>query len=192
MNGRTAASMSLGFLFIAAPEWLAAAVGAGWYPMHYPTAMIAAWLGLGVIGLFIVGILTVRNDDSLDGALFLGWAAFFLGWLLNYLWSGGGQREMAGLEAWYLLFWGIYALFLWLAAMGGGLVRTLFLFTQWIALVLIAASLWTRAGMVGTVGNYVGLVSALLALYQAVGTIVNYSQGRVLLHGCGFVEEVEL
>jgi len=73
--------------------------------------------------------------------------------------------------------------------MGGGLVRGLFLLGQWVSLVLLAASTWTHADTVGLVGYYVAMASALAALYLAAGTIVNFAQRRVLLHGCGFIEE---
>lgn len=188
MSGRNAATISLGFLFIAVVEWVTSAVGAGWYAMPYPGVAVGAWLGLGVAGLFVAGILAVLGEDGLHGTLFLAWAGFYLAGLLAYLWMPGGHPASMGLAAWLLLFWGVFALFLWIAALGSGFVRTLFLFAQWVALILLAASTWTHAPMVGLVGHYFAMASALAALYQAVGTIVNYSQGRVLLHGCGFIE----
>lgn len=82
---------------------------------------------------------------------------------------------------WYLLLWGIFTMFLFFGTLNGSTTGKLVFLSLTILFFLLSASEFTGSSAIHTVAGYEGIVCGAIALYEAMGLVINEKLGRKVL-----------
>lgn len=82
---------------------------------------------------------------------------------------------------WYLLLWGIFTFYMWLATFRSNKTLMLVFLFLWITFVLLAIGEFAGSSSLHHLGGYFGLVTAALAAYLSAAEVINESAGRTVL-----------
>lgn len=181
----TASSKALGFGIFAVVTWMMSMPDAGWFvPAAYGTGTAHAVLVFGMIGLLIAAIAAFVRGDTWFAFFFMFWSAVAWG-LSSHM---GGPSVVPAFAGWLWLAFGLVNLYLWIAAMQGGLGGAISLTVLLTALSIIATGIhgFVHTSILVRIDGYLGLAAAVVAFYVSATEIINSSAGRnVLPFGAG-------
>ncbi|HEU0276211.1 MAG TPA: acetate uptake transporter [Rhodanobacteraceae bacterium] len=179
---KTANASTLGYAAFALTLWMVSMIHAGWFDASEGSINLMLAVTLGGTAMAIAGILEYFRGRTADMLLFLGFGAFWWAWALNrQAIAGGGATPTAGYEAWYFIVWAVLAFGIWFADFREGTAKTLFTLGLWLTLLSLALAGWTGLGWFTTLGGYLGLITAVIAMYTAWADVINESRGRGVL-----------
>lgn len=179
---KTANASTLGYAAFALTLWMVSMIHAGWFGSAQGSINLMLAVTLGGTAMAIAGILEYFRGRTADMLLFLGFGAFWWAWALNHhAIAGGAAAPTASYEAWYYIVWAVLAFGIWFADFREGMAKTLFTLGLWLTLLALALGGWTGLGWFTTVGGYLGLISALIAMYTAWADVINESRGHGVL-----------
>lgn len=180
MNDKTASSKALGFGVFAVASWMFSMIDAGWFlPAAYNSGTAHTVLMFALIGLLIAAIAAFRRGETWFAFFFMFWSAIAWGYSQG---TGGAEVTMA-FSGWFHLAIALVSLYLWVAAMRGGLGGAI----SWVA--LLTGLSWAAAGIAAfasayilqRIDGYLGLAAALIAFYVSAAEIVNSEAGKEVL-----------
>ncbi|HEX7370399.1 MAG TPA: acetate uptake transporter [Rhodanobacteraceae bacterium] len=181
---RTADASALGYGAFALTLWLASMGPAGWFeqPWHnILLILLTAALGGCVLG--VAGILQWARGRNLDALLFIAFAAYW--WVaaldqhINF--ASRITAASAGFLGWYYATWALLAFCAWIAACRDGVARMLFTLGLWLTLFSFALANWIHLDALTMLGGYLGLVTAIVAIYICAAEAANGIHGRTVL-----------
>lgn len=179
---KTANASTLGYAAFALTLWMVSMIHAGWFGASEGSINLMLAVTLGGTAMAIAGILEYFRGRTADMLLFLGFGAFWWAWALNHhAIAGGGATPTAGYEAWYFIVWAVLAFGIWFADFREGTAKTLFTLGLWLTLLSLALAGWTGLGWFTTLGGYLGLITAVIAMYTAWADVINESRGHGVL-----------
>lgn len=167
-------------------------VNAGWFgaaaivPLTGATLSMAA--AYGGLAQFVAGLWAFRRGNTFAGTAFVSYGAFWLSFYLlvnNFL--GGIIKTAPG--AWqgyvglYLLAWGIFTAYMTVASLGATKAVTVVFVLLTLTFVVLAIG-WFAAAPTGGIinlGGYIGILTAIAALYASFADVVNANLKRVIL-----------
>jgi len=173
-------------------------VNAGWFgnaaivPLTGSTlAMAAAYGGLAQ---FVAGLWAFRRGNTFAGTAFCSYGAFWFSFfLLVQVFLGsiikGAPNAWLGWVGLYLLVWGIFTAYMTIASLGASKMVTVVFVLLTLTFVILALGWFT--GNVNTFavsadglinfGGYLGILTAIAALYTSFADVTNASFKRVVL-----------
>jgi len=170
----------LGLSAFALTTFVLSALNAGWYtlgPKDAP-AVIGLALFYGGLGQLLAGMWEFRSGNTFGAAAFSSYGAFWLafGWGLQ-----NGQIRLGTPEVgYYLLAWGIFTFLWFLGTLKTNMaLMSVFLFLTLTFLALAFANFGMGTSW-GTIGGYLGIITALLAWYTALAGML--AAGRSAFH----------
>lgn len=177
---KTANASTLGYAAFALTLWMVSMIHAGWFsPAERPADLMLA-VSLGGSAMAIAGVLAWFRGHTTQMLLFLGFGAFWWAWALNAH-ATAGAAPTAGYAGWYFVVWAVLAFGIWLASFREGAARMLFTLGLWLTLLALALGGWTRLDGFTIAGGYLGLASAVIAMYTVFADIINESRGHSVL-----------
>jgi succinate-acetate transporter protein len=142
-------------------------------------------LGLfyGGLAQFAAGMWEFKNNNTFGATAFTSYGAFWLAfWGLEQFYAA--DIPPAALEVgvgWFLIAWGFFTAYMWI---GSFKVNTAVM----IVFLLLASTFFLLglgdllgATAIGTIGGYVGLLTALAAWYASAAGVINHNYGRTVL-----------
>jgi len=142
-----------------------------------------------VMGIFyggfaqiLAGAFEFKKGNTFGTVAFISYGCFW--WTLVGIVILGKFGFMAPTPqsmGWYLLFWGIFTLFLFFGTLNGSNVGKGVFLTLTILFFLLAASEFTGNAAIHKFAGYEGIVCGVLALYDAMAQILNEKYNRVVL-----------
>ncbi len=150
-------------------------------------AVLPLALLYGGAAQLLAGMWEVRNRNTFGALAFTSYGAFWISYYVLARWwlpglSGGAINDAVGF---YLLLWGIFTLYMWVASMKTNVAVFLVFLTLWITFGLLAAgALGGGTGsyhMVTEVGGYAGLICGITAWYTSFAGVTNATWRRVVL-----------
>ncbi len=177
VNAASAASRAtivatVGFMCLGLMFWIINITLTGWFDKIYPAGI--ATLILSMV-LLIIAILAFVEQRTLDAVIFFGGAGL-LGSLhagLTATGTAAGSTPMH-YEGWVAFVWAVYFFYVWLAALKADLVRMLFLLGAWLWLLGGALTNWGLGHLIGLIGAYIGLATAILAVIVSASAIIGH------------------
>lgn len=143
------------------------------------TIMIAAMgLTIGGISQIIAGILEFKNNNTFGSTAFIAYGFFWLSLVLiwcNPLGMTSADHISVGF---YLLVWGLFTAFMFIAALKHNFITKLIFGSLTILFLLLAVGDFTEVEWITKMAGSVGIICGLSALYSAVAQIVNNEHGR--------------
>jgi len=143
--------------------------------------LAAAYGGLGQV---LAGMWEFRNGNTFGATAFTSYGLFWLSFATFVAFFGG--KDAGNEVGWYLLAWGIFTFYMWIATLRGDRPVMIVFLLLWITFVLLALGEFNGnapgAG-IRAVGGYVGLITAIAAFYASARGIINPAFGRTILPG---------
>lgn len=180
--GREANPAPLGLAGFAITTFLLSLVNSG---VFASTLSITLGLALmyGGLAQLLAGMWEFKNGNTFGATAFSSYGAFWLSFVA-YAFIFGGKDSTA--LAWYLLAWGFFTFYMWIATLKGDRPVMVVFLLLWITYLLLAIGGFNNAAA-GTgltqIGGYVGIVTALAAWYASARGVINPAWGRVVLPG---------
>jgi succinate-acetate transporter protein len=182
MENRLANPAPLGLIAFALTTWLLSMINAGWYDAKGMPAVLAMALVYGGGVQLIAGILSYFRGNTFATVAFMSYGAFWISFVsLLDVFGAGANATSPALVGWYLMVWGAFTFFMWVASFRHNMVLQLVFLALWVTFALLACGTWTGWHVLTWAGGYAGLVTAIFAAYLAAAEVINGDYGRTVL-----------
>lgn len=146
--------------------------------------VVALALAYGGLGQLIAGWWEFRNGNTFGAVAFSSYGAFWWSYAAFVVVFQG--KDAGNAVAWYLLAWGIFTFYMWIASIRGARPVMVVFLLLWITFVVLAAGGFNNAAA-GTgltqLGGYLGLLTAIAAFYTSARAVINENWGSEVLPG---------
>ncbi len=167
----------LGLSGFALTTWLLSMHNAGLASATMLPLVLACAFAFGGTAQFVAGLFESAAGNSFGFVAFCGYGAFW--------WSFGLIVEFfpKGLPyvGWYLLMWSVFTTFMWVATWKKAVALRLVFTAVTPTFYALAFGALLGIPALGTLGGYLGLVTAALAFYLAAAEVINEAWGRAVL-----------
>jgi uncharacterized protein len=173
----------LGLGAFALTTFMLSVVNAGWLPSTVEPVVFGLALAYGGIAQFGAGIWEFAKGNTFGATAFCSFGAFWVSfwWLTGHTdLSGASADDAAHGVGWYLLIWGIFTLYMTVAALRvSGAVLAVFVLLTLTFFVLAWGEFATSTG-IHKFGGYLGLLTALAAWYASFAGVTAFTWKRQL------------
>jgi succinate-acetate transporter protein len=133
----------------------------------------------GGIAQVIAGVWEFGNKNTFGATAFTSYGAF---WLAFWFLADTGQKLDANAVGTFLLGWTIFTAYMTFAAVKTNMVILLVFIALTLTFLFLTIGAWGSGNETIThVGGYLGIVTAIFALYGSFATVINATWKRVVL-----------
>ncbi len=146
--------------------------------------VVALALAYGGLGQLLAGMWEFRNGNTFGATAFTSYGAFWVSYAAFVVLFQG--KDAGNVVAWYLLAWGIFTFYMWLATLTHARPTMIVFLLLWVTFVVLAIGGFNNdaAGKgITLIGGYLGILTAIAAWYASARTIINEAFGRAVLPG---------
>ena len=159
--------------------WLLSMVNAGWYDGASVPMVLASAFAFGGTAQFFAGLMEMPRGNTFGFVAFCSYGAFWWSFALFVEFFKAGVP--AGFVGWWLVLWGVFSTFMLVGTLALNRTLQLIFFVLVITFFLLAAADLFGIAVLRTAGGYMGLLTAVLALYLAAAEVINETHGREVL-----------
>jgi uncharacterized protein len=148
------------------------------------STVLAMGITIGGISQAIVGIMEWKKNNTFGATAFTAYGFFWLSLVLIIMLPNMGyniakpdKNEMSA----YLALWGIFTLFLFIGTLRISVALQLLFGTLAILFFLLAIGDFTENSGIKVFAGYEGIVCGLIALYTAMGQVLNEVYGKIVM-----------
>ncbi|HEX4756179.1 MAG TPA: acetate uptake transporter [Candidatus Dormibacteraeota bacterium] len=156
-------------------------------PKSVEVLVLSVALTFGGLAQFVAGMWAFKRGNTFAGTAFTSYGAFWLSFYLLVVVfiplvpKTAGANDISNFVGWYLLAWGIFTAYMFIASLAGArAVQLVFLLLTITFVVLAIGNFGTSASII-QVGGYVGLATAAAAIYASFADVVNANFKRRVL-----------
>ncbi len=173
----------LGLAAFALTTFVLSAVNAGWVPATVEPVVFGLALAYGGLAQFGAGMWEFAKGNTFGALAFTSYGAFWISfwWLTGHTDLSGAGTDAAKGVGLYLLAWGIFTLYMTVAAtrVSGAVLAVFVLLT--ITFLLLAWGEFATSSGIHKTGGYFGIATALVAWYTSMAGVTKFTFGRDLL-----------
>jgi succinate-acetate transporter protein len=154
---------------------------AGFFPLD--AAIIAMGITIGGLAQIIAGILEFVNNKTFGTVAFTSYGFFWLSLVLIWEFPGLGLANQPSLTSmgFYLLLWGIFTFGMFICTLKSNTISKLIFGTLFLLFMLLAIADFTGNHALKVIAGYEGIVCGALAVYDAVGQVINETYKRKVM-----------
>jgi succinate-acetate transporter protein len=179
MENKVANPAPLGLIGFASTTWLLSLINAGIFGSDGMPLVLGMALAFGGAAQVLAGILAYFRGNTFATVAFVSYGSFWLSFVAYAHVFGGGAPP--GFIGWYLLVWGVFTFYMWIASLRHNTALQLIFLTLWVTFGLLAAGDLFSLTALHRAGGYLGLVCAALAAYLSAAEVINGDYGRTVL-----------
>ena len=179
MSGKFANPAPLGLIGFGATTWLLSMHNAGWFGGDVIGMVLAMAFAFGGTAQVLAGLLEYPTGNTFGTVAFISYGAFW--WSFALFVQFFAAKVPAAFVGWYLFVWGVFTFYMWIASLRKNKALMLVFLALWITFLLLALGEWTGSALFTHAGGYVGLVTAVLAMYLSAAEVINESFERTVL-----------
>jgi len=168
----------LGLAGFAFTTWMLSMHNAGWFGGQDISLVLALALAFGGTAQMLAGLLEFPRGNPFGLVAFVSYGAFWWSYALFVQFLAAKTPGI--FVGWYLFVWGVFSFYMWLGTFRANRVLQLVFLALWITFMLLAFGVWF-APVLGTIGGYTGLVTAVLAFYLSAAEVLSETYGRWVL-----------
>jgi succinate-acetate transporter protein len=147
--------------------------------------VVALALAYGGLAQLLAGMWEFKNGNTFGATAFTSFGAFWLSYAA-FVWFFAANLKPAdagGAVGTYLLAWGIFTFYLWIATLKHARPVMIVFLLLWITFLLLAIGEYQANSSITHIGGYVGILTAIAAWYASAQAIINEAFGRPVLPG---------
>ncbi|MDQ1548253.1 MAG: uncharacterized protein QOH69_3157 [Actinomycetota bacterium] len=168
---------ALGLGAFALTTFVLSFANAGWI-LGAGSAVLGLALFYGGITQLVAGIWEFGNKNTFGATAFCSYGAFWLAaW---FLLTSGNKVDAAG-EGIFFLAWAIFTLYMTFAAIKTNRVILSVFVALTLTFIFLALGAFAGSEVLGHIGGYLGIITALLAWYGSFAVVINSTFKRVVL-----------
>ena len=154
---------------------------AGFFPMSI--MVLAMGIFYGGIAQVIAGILEFKKGNTFGMSAFISYGMFWitLVFILIAPKLAISDATPAPHMGWFLLMWGIFTFFMFIATLKINRALQVIFGTLTILYILLAIRDWTGNETIGVIAGYEGLICGFSAIYLAAAEILNEKFNKIVL-----------
>lgn len=156
---------------------------AGYFELN--SMVIGMGIFMGGVAQLIAGVQEWKKNNTFGATAFTAYGAFWLSlvvlWLLPKTAFGAAYKSSEDAVAWYLLLWGVFTLFMFIATLRASRLLQVIFLSLTILFFLLAASDFSGNTGLRTFAGYEGIFCGLSALYGSVAQVLNEAYGKTVL-----------
>jgi uncharacterized protein len=142
-------------------------------------------LFMGGLAQIIAGIQEWKKNNTFGATAFTAYGGFWLSlvalWLIPKTQFGSAFKSSETGVAWYLLMWGLFTLFMFVATLKlNRVLQTIFL-SLTVLFFLLAISDFSGNAQLKIIAGYEGIFCGLAAFYGCCAQVINEVHGKVIL-----------
>ena len=168
----------LGLAGFAFTTWMLSMHNAGWFTGDAVPLVLTLAYAYGGSMQMLAGIMEFPRGNTFGFVAFSSYGAFW--WSFALFVQFFAAKVPAAFVGWYLFVWGVFTFYMWIATFRANRAVQLVFLALWITFVLLAFGIWF-APILGKLGGYVGLVTAVLAFYLSAAEVINEAYGKTVL-----------
>lgn len=169
----------LGLVGFGLTTWMLSMMNAGWFGGNDMGLVLALAFAFGGLAQLATGVMEYANGNTFGTVAFFSYGAFWISFALFVQFFGKGVDGT--FVAWYLLMWGVFTFYMWIGTLRNHPTSIMLVFLAlWLTFVLLAVGNFGVSGF-GQIGGYVGLITALLAMYASASQVINDSHKKTVL-----------
>jgi succinate-acetate transporter protein len=153
---------------------------AGFYEMDSMIMGIGIFMG-GIAQIF-AGLQEWKKNNTFGATAFVAYGSFWLSFVALLLIPntsfGAAFKSSETAIAWYLLLWGIFTFFMFIATLKLNRMLQVVFSTLTILFVLLAVAFFTGNKSIHTFAGYEGILCGASAFYGCVAQVINEVYGR--------------
>ncbi len=169
----------LGLTGFALTTWMLSLVNAGWFTGASVPLVLASAFAFGGTAQFAAGLMEMPRGNTFGFVAFCAYGAFWWSFALLIEYFAAGVP--AGFVGWWLVMWGVFTLFMWVASLALNRALQAIFLALWVTFFLLGASDLFAIPALHVAGGYMGLVTAALAFYLAAAEVINETHGHTVL-----------
>ena len=176
----------LGLVAFGMTTLVLSAINAGWIAAAAIPAVLALAIPFGGGGQLLAGMWAFRRGNTFAATAFTSFGAFWISYFLlvqYFLPQIKDAHVLTAVLGTYLIAWGIFTAYMFLASLGGArAVQVVFLLLT-LTFVALAISAWTNdpKSVWQNIGGYLGLGTAVAAMYTSFADVTNANFKRKIL-----------
>ncbi|MHB8460856.1 MAG: acetate uptake transporter [Candidatus Limnocylindrales bacterium] len=147
--------------------------------------VLALALAYGGLAQLLAGMWEFRSGNTFGATAFSSYGAFWLSYAA-FVWFFAGSLKSAdasGAIGTYLLAWGIFTFYMWIATLKHARPVMIVFLLLWITFLFLAIGAYQGNDSITKLGGYLGLLTAIAAWYASAQIIINQAFGRTVLPG---------
>ena len=130
----------------------------------------------------LAGMWEFRNNNTFGATAFTSYGAFWISfWFLTHFDAGNIKGDAGNAVGLYLVAWGIFTLYMWIASFGVSLAVNVIFILLAITFFLLGIGEWAASTNWSKAGGYCGLATAAAALYTSFALVTNSTMKRTVL-----------
>ncbi len=169
----------LGLTGFALTTWMLSLVNAGFFAGTDVPMVLALAFAFGGTAQFFAGLMEIPRGNTFGFTAFCSYGAFWWSFALFVKFFAAGVSP--AFVAWYLTMWGVFTLFMWVGTWRLNRALQLIFLALWVTFFALAAGDFTGNAAIHHAGGYLGLLTAVLALYLAAAEVINECWQRTVL-----------
>ena len=187
MAGVIADPVPLGLAAFGITTLMLSAVNSGWIGAAAVSAVLPMAVAFGGGAQVLAGMWAFRRGNTLAATAFTGFGAFWLSYwlLLNFFLptvvKSGGAGEASQILGLYLFSWGLFTAFLFAASLAGSRAVQAVLALLTLTFFALCIGEWSASTTWHHIGGYLGIATAVAAIYAAFADLTNANFGRRIL-----------
>jgi succinate-acetate transporter protein len=144
-------------------------------------------LTFGGLAQLLAGMWAFKRGNTFAGTAFTAYGAFWFSFyllvvvFLPLVPKAAGASDIDNFIGWYLLSWGIFTAYMFIASLAGARAVQAVFFLLAVTFVLLAIGKFATSDGITQVGGYVGLATAAAALYASFADVTNANFKRRVL-----------
>ena len=144
-------------------------------------------LAFGGLGQFVAGMWAFKRGNTFAGTAFTAYGAFWLSFYLIVVVfiplvpKTAGANDVSNFVGWYEFAWGIFTAYMFIASLAGARAVQAVFFLLTVTFIVLAIGDWTQTTGITQVGGWVGMATALAAIYASFADVTNANFKRKVL-----------
>ena len=156
---------------------------AGFYEIN--SMIIGMGIFVGGIAQLFAGLQEWKKNNTFGATAFTAYGSFWLSlvalWILPKTSFGAAYKSSEDAVAWYLLLWGVFTLFMFIATLKLNRVLQVIFLTLTVLFFLLAISDFTGNKQLRVFAGYEGIICGLSAMYGCFAQVINEVYGKIVL-----------
>ncbi len=142
--------------------------------------IISMGITLGGLAQILAGIMEFKAGNTFGATAFSAYGFFWISLVIIWILPAGNKADEKSM-GFYLLLWAIFTAFMYVAALTHNKITRLVFGSLTVLFLLLSVGDFTGIREIKIIAGYEGIICGFLAIYSAMGQIINHEHKKELI-----------